>query len=302
MITRTRIAPTPSGFLHEGNGCNFIYAAVLAKAYNIPLFLRIDDLDELRFRDVYLEDIFETLQWLGIRWDEGPKDKSDFYSNWKQRMRIQAYKSIFERLIETADVYTCICSRSQFQNYQAAQIDCPCFRRRDRYDLPGSVVRMRIPEDFAIIYSEKGNRQSIKPADYINDVIIWQRNGMPSYQITSLADDIAYQVDCIVRGNDLLPSTAVQLYLAAILNEQKFLHSTFHHHPIVMDRFGQKMSKSKGADSLKSRRTDGDQPTDLYRTVAQWLNLSVKELNNSGPLNSADIISKLACQYLSSCG
>lgn len=292
------MAPTPSGFLHEGNGCNFIYAAVLARAYNIPLFLRIDDLDELRFRDAYLEDIFETLEWLGIEWDEGPKDKSDYYSAWKQKLRLQNYRLFFERLIERADVYACLCSRSQFQNFQLAHIDCPCYRQRYQYDYPGAVVRMRIPEAFTILYSEQGKLQPIKPAAYINDVIVWQRNGMPSYQLTSLADDIGFKVDCIVRGNDLLPSTAVQLYMASILNEQIFLNSTFHHHSIVMDRFGNKMSKSKGSDSLKSRRAKGDQPTDLYRTVAQWLNLSVEGLNKTSPVNSADVISELACQYL----
>ena len=133
---KTRIAPTPSGLLHEGNGASFILTYALARAYAGQILLRIDDLDAERMRLEYLDDIFKTLDWLGVEWDEGPTSVADFQQNWSQHHRLDLYQNALEELKNTVTqsvsglqldgakatmaqnalkgmVYACECSRKQ---------------------------------------------------------------------------------------------------------------------------------------------------------------------------------------------
>jgi glutamyl-tRNA synthetase len=108
---RTRIAPTPSGFLHAGNAVNFLITHELARAARGTLLLRIDDLDAERARPEYLDDIFRSLEWLGIDWDEGPTGPEDFLRNWSQRSRIERYSELLLGLRKGGHLYACECSR-----------------------------------------------------------------------------------------------------------------------------------------------------------------------------------------------
>ena len=98
---KTRIAPTPSGLLHEGNGISFLLTYALARAYEGQILLRIDDLDAERMRLAYLDDIFRTLDWLGIEWDEGPSSVADFQQNWSQHHRLDLYQNALDTLKNT---------------------------------------------------------------------------------------------------------------------------------------------------------------------------------------------------------
>ena len=102
---KTRIAPTPSGLLHEGNGTSFILTYALARAHQGQVVLRIDDLDAERMRLEYLDDIFRTLDWLGIDWDEGPSSVADFQLNWSQHHRLDLYQNILEKLRYTEGAF-----------------------------------------------------------------------------------------------------------------------------------------------------------------------------------------------------
>ena len=97
MTLRTRIAPTPSGFLHAGNGISFILTYVIARAFEGQILLRIDDLDAERMRPEYVEDIFKTLDWLGLEYDEGPTSPDDFYQNFSQHKRLDIYNHLIEK-------------------------------------------------------------------------------------------------------------------------------------------------------------------------------------------------------------
>ena len=110
---RTRIAPTPSGYLHAGNAVNFLLTAELARLHGGSLLLRIDDLDAERARPEYLDDIFHSLEWLGIAWHEGPRDAADFQRNWSQRTRIGRYQVLLDQLRRGGHLYACTCSRKE---------------------------------------------------------------------------------------------------------------------------------------------------------------------------------------------
>ena len=88
---RTRIAPTPSGYLHVGNALNFLITQKLARSASGSILLRIDDLDTERARPEYITDVFDSLAWLGITWDEGPLDADDLSRNWSQLQRVVRY-------------------------------------------------------------------------------------------------------------------------------------------------------------------------------------------------------------------
>lgn len=109
FYTKTRIAPTPSGYLHLGNIISFLITSAIARKHKAKIFLRIDDLDRARVRDIYINDIFETLNFLEITYDEGPKDITDFKSNYSQIHRLDLYEKALKDLADKGACFACIC-------------------------------------------------------------------------------------------------------------------------------------------------------------------------------------------------
>ncbi len=271
MSALTRFAPTPSGFLHAGNGISFILTAAWARAAGARVLLRIDDLDRGRFREEYLEDVFETLHWLGLRWDLGPRDPADFHAHWSQHGRLPAYHALLSRLRERKLLYACSCSRSQLRSASADhRYPGTCRYAGIPLDTPGVAWRVRVPGEASVECQEGETRQLLAVAGLMGDFVVRQKDGMPAYQIASLSDDLHYGVDLIVRGMDLLPSSAAQLYLAQCLGETGFLKTTFHHHGLQLGEDGSKLSKSAGAASLKAWRNAGRSRDELFRMASQW--------------------------------
>lgn len=249
----TRIAPTPSGFLHIGNALSFAITASIAKLEGADILLRIDDLDRERVRPEFLNDIFETLAQLGIGYSKGPVDPSDLGLNWSQKIRLDRYNSVIEQLAKTGALYSCGCSRKDLGDLSPNSPDHACRLRIEM--LENEPLRVRMPEDCVIHFKDevKGELQ-IDLNEAMPDFIVRRRDGLPSYQIASLFDDVYYCVNLIVRGEDLLASTAAQLFLAELLGLDEFGRSAFYHHKLITSKEGTKLSKSAGASSLKALR------------------------------------------------
>ena len=111
-IERTRFAPTPSGYLHLGNAFNFLLIDKFAKEKNAEISLRIDDLDATRSRDEYLVDIFETLEWLDLSYEHGPRGVDDFKRNYSQSLKKEYYR---EQLKKLNGLFACSCTRSDIK-------------------------------------------------------------------------------------------------------------------------------------------------------------------------------------------
>jgi glutamyl/glutaminyl-tRNA synthetase len=279
-MIRTRIAPTPSGYLHAGNGMSFIVTWVLARAYEGKILLRIDDLDTDRMRPEYVEDIFRTLDWLGLDYDEGPAGVDDFLKNYSQHKRIDVYKNALENLKNTEGrVYACNCSRKKIKNLSINGL-YPNICREKRLDIDGKDMawRVNMPEKASVSFQEfdpiffKNNTSSKHHlADTMGDFIVRQKNGLPAYQIASLVDDVHFNINFIVRGEDLLNSTAAQIYLAQQLGYDDFCKNTFFHHKLLKNTEGGKLSKSAGDIALKTQRENGFSPIELYKNVGKWL-------------------------------
>ena len=266
----TRIAPTPSGYLHTGNAFSFLLTERLAKLRNGKILLRIDDSDAERKRPEYVQDIFDSLRWLGIEWQEGPRDAHDFEANWSQRHRLPLYEKAIAKLIANEKVFACSCSRKQLQENGR----CDCETKNLSPETPDTSLRMKIPQDAILHFSDNNGAYAIDLRKETGNFIVRRRDGLPAYHLVSVVDDLHFGVTDIVRGQDLFASTAAQLFLAQQLGEINFAAIRFLHHPLLTDDNNHKLSKSEGAVSLKAQRESGVSAAILRQQFREWIDAS----------------------------
>lgn len=267
--TKTRLAPTPSGFLHLGNILSFSITAALARKTGTNILLRIDDLDQLRVNEQYLQDIFDTLNFLEIPWDEGPRDMKEFKNCYSQLHRMAHYEKALNQLAENRHVFACICSRAQLQNNE-----CVCHQKEIPLDTDNVSWRLITNTGKGLkIKNYKGEYAwAILPQE-MNNFIVRKKDGMPAYQLTSVIDDLLYGTDLVIRGEDLWPSTVAQHLLATMLEKNKFNETAFYHHPLLMETSGKKLSKSAGATSVNNLRENGKSAKNIYQLIANILDI-----------------------------
>lgn len=241
-----RLAPTPSGYLHRGNAFNFVLNWVAARGHGGGLLLRIDDLDADRKRPEYVQDIWDTLSWLELDYDREPVFQSD-------TSRLPLYHDVLRRLREKELLFACRKSRKALEPYQGRY---PEVFRHQGLDLdePDVAWRVKTPPDFPM-----------------PDFIVRRRDGIPAYQIASLADDLDLGITHLIRGADLESSSQAQQFLASCLDEKAFSRIQFIHHPLLLDEEGGKLSKSAGSASLRQMRESQLSSQDLYAELGTWL-------------------------------
>jgi len=260
-FNKTRIAPTPSGFLHLGNAYSFALTASIAKETGAKILLRIDDLDRDRVNEAYVQDVLDTLYFLNISWDEGPRNAKEYESEWSQIHRMAIYEKALTQLKNSGKVFACTCSRAQIQR-------CTCADKNIPLDTPNASWRLRTDNETEITINtlNDGTTKARLPAEMKN-FIVRKKDGYPAYQLTSLCDDLHFGIDLIIRGEDLWASTIAQHYLAGVLQQPDFFKITFHHHPLIMETSGNKLSKSAGATSIKYLREMGRTREEVYLTL-----------------------------------
>lgn len=265
-MIRSRIAPTPSGYLHIGNALNFVLTYAMVRRTQGSLRLRIDDIDTLRARPEYVADIFHTLEWIGLEWQAGPHSAVEHYRTFSQSLRAVRYQQLIDLLNATGMTYACACSRRDMAQ-------CICRSKRLPLDTPDTAIRIVTSDRLIEIHDQKMGVQKISLQQYMPDFVIRRRDGIAAYQVASLADDMDYGIDLIVRGKDLLPSTAAQLYLASLLGEAHFAGTTFYHHGLLTDEHGHKLSKSEGSLSLPAMRASGMTSAVFFQKLSHYMNL-----------------------------
>lgn len=232
----TRFAPTPSGYLHTGNLVNLVLTHWLSRASGGRLLLRIDDFDIARIREAYLADVFRAIDWLDVEIDDGPSGPRDFHARWSMSHRMDRFAGARDRLMagQHQEVFVCACSRVQLGPDRTCVAGC---RQQDVPLAPGrSALRISVPQG-------AGHTLALSPGDHV----LWRRDGLPAYQLGSVVADEDLGVTAIVRGVDLLGSSALQLHLAHLLPAPGFANVDLRHHELVTAPDGRKLSKSAGA-------------------------------------------------------
>lgn len=237
-MNRTRIAPTPSGFLHAGNLYNFLLTQRVATEVGAELQLRIDDLDAFRMREEYVEDIFRCLHWLDIECSGAVKTMDDYRSVIAEQGRIDRYFGRLEAMIDAGlPAFVCRCSRRELSRDATCEQGCDV--KHLKLIAGKSAIRVRVPPQEAELKAAMG------------DFVVWRREDLPAYQLQSLLDDVDLRITHIVRGEDLLDSTLAQLFLNKYVDDSGFSEVQFFHHGLVTDDHGQKLSKSQGTERLE---------------------------------------------------
>ena len=264
LFYKTRLAPTPSGFLHAGNALNFLLTATLARRFGARLLLRIDDLDQQRCRPAYLADIFDTLRFLDIPCDEGPHDVAGVEAHWSQQRRMPLYHEALQKLRAKNLLFACACSRT-------LQNACGCRQKGLPLDTSGVSWRLITGHEPITVNQADGTTITTRLPAGMKNVVVRRKDGVPAYQLASVVDDLHFGIDFIVRGEDLWPSTLVQLHLAAALEAPAFSAIRFFHHPLLKDSDGEKLSKSAGALSIKHWREKGKSRAEFLAGLGEWL-------------------------------
>jgi glutamyl/glutaminyl-tRNA synthetase len=267
----TRFAPTPSGFLHIGNIYSFIITHHLAKKNGARVLLRIDDLDRERYKPRFVQDIFDTLHFLEIPYDQGPKDLTDFEQNFAQIHRIPLYEKALKDLRDKKVLFACDCSRKKIEKMNPKGYYTGfCLRRNLPFDQAEITWRIKAKMHLDVPFKELNlGIVNGKLPGILTDFVVRKKDKMPSYQLTSLVDDLHFGVDLIVRGKDLWGSTIAQVYLSRFLQENNFADNTFYHHPLIHGPNNQKLSKSSDVTSIQLLRKMGKKKEDIYKMIAE---------------------------------
>lgn len=268
----TRYAPTPSGFLHIGNIYSFISTALIAKKSSSKILLRIDDMDKERTKDQYIVDIFETLDFLELPFDNGPRNLIDFKKNFSQHTRLDLYQKYLKEIKEKEILFACDCSRSNIQKMNPKGFYSGFCKKRE-LDFEESNVAWRMdtsPQDDISFLDLEGKKQTGKLPETLRDFVVRKKDGAPSYQLCSLADDTLFGVDTIVRGNDLLGSTLAQVLLSKYIHPG-FEFTRFHHHQLIKGPDYKKLSKSAGDTSIQAMRKAGKKKEAVYTLLGRIL-------------------------------
>ena len=250
-----RFAPSPSGRMHLGNAFTALMAWLSAKSRGGEIVLRIEDLDPQRSRGDYAEALMDDLRWLGLGWDRRAEDQSRCGA---------AYAEALETLDRQGLLYPCYCSRDQLHAANAPHASdgrviyggrCRGLTAAQRaaMDRP-PCLRARVPDRSIAFQDGLQGRQSVSLAREWGDFIVRRADGVAAYQLAVVVDDAACGVTEVVRGRDLLSSTAVQLWLFEALG---LTPPAYCHVPMLLAADGRRLSKRErdlGLEALREAR------------------------------------------------
>lgn len=266
---RGRLAPSPTGYLHLGHARTFWIAQQRALANGGTLVLRNENLDAVRFKLEFVDAMLEDLRWFGFNWHEGP-DCGGPLGPYNQSERMNFYRAALEKLRVGGFIYPCNCSRKDILSAARAphteDDDEPiypgtCRNRKSEIVNRKFSWRFRVPDGETISFEDEnfGAQRFIAGKDF-GDFIVWRRDDVPAYQLVCVADDAAMQISEVVRGADLLKSTARQILLYRALG---FIPPKFFHCELMKDDSGVRLAKRHDALSLRALKEKGASPESL---------------------------------------
>ncbi|RST51005.1 glutamate--tRNA ligase [Variovorax sp. MHTC-1] len=268
--TRTRFAPSPTGFIHLGNIRSALYPWAFARSTGGDFILRIEDTDLERSSQAAVDVILEGMQWLGLDHDEGP-----YY----QMQRMDRYKAVLAELQAADQVYPCYMSVAELDALREKQMEA---KQKPRYDgtwrpEPGKtlppvpegvqpVLRFRNPQGGAVAWDDKVKGRIEIGNDELDDLVIARPDGTPTYNFCVVVDDIDMAITHVIRGDDHVNNTPRQINIFRALGKEPPVYA---HLPTVLNEQGEKMSKRNGAKPVTQFRDEGFLPDAMVNYLAR---------------------------------
>lgn len=243
---RGRFAPSPTGRMHLGNIFCALLVWLAAKSEGGSVVLRFEDLDAVRCKRVYAQQLEEDLQWLGLTWDEG-----GLVPGYVQSEETAYLEGALARIAREAFVYPCYCSRSELHAASAPHLAdgsvlytgrCRSLTPAQRAAYKGrrAALRLAVPDEVFSFTDGHMGAYAENLARQCGDFLLRRSDGVFAYQFAVVADDVRMRINQVVRGRDLMPSTARQLYLYRLLGAQP---PRYYHIPMLCARDGRRLSK-----------------------------------------------------------
>ncbi len=276
MAWRTRFAPAPTGYLHLGHVVNAIHVWGVARAVGSDVLLRIEDHDRTRCRSEYEDALLDDLDWLGFVPDVGTTDSFRAARHGRPHPQRQSdnearYAAALASLSARGLTYVCTCTRRDIARHAphapGEEPRYPGTCRDAGHAETESLARRVHMADGVVPFDDRRlgpMRQS--PAEQCGDLLVRDRHGNWTYQFAVVVDDMAQDIDAVIRGEDLLASTGRQLRLAALLGRER--PPQWWHHPLLVHPDGTKLSKANHDTSIRERRAAGARAAALLGEAA----------------------------------
>jgi glutamyl-tRNA synthetase len=268
--TRTRFAPSPTGFIHLGNIRSALYPWAFARSTGGDFILRIEDTDLERSTQAAVDVIIESMSWLGLTYDEGP-----FY----QMLRMDRYKAVLADMVAAGHVYPCYMSMAELDALRERQTEA---KEKPRYDgtwrpapdktLPPipegvqPVLRFKNPQGGSVVWDDKVKGRIEISNDELDDLVIARPDGTPTYNFCVVVDDLDMAITHVIRGDDHVNNTPRQINIFRALGKEPPVYA---HLPTVLNEQGEKMSKRNGAKPVTQYREEGYLPDAMVNYLAR---------------------------------
>ena len=276
---RVRYAPSPTGMQHIGGVRTALFNYLYARSKGGKFILRLEDTDRTRFDEKYVQNLYDTMDWLGIDWDEGGK-KGGEYGPYVQSERFDLYKKYAMQLIEKGEAYYCFCDAERLERIRKIQTDnkmAPGYDRNCRHLTPEEVkanldagkpyvIRLKVPLEGETKFSDHllGDI-TWKNEDISPDPVLLKSDGFPTYHLANIVDDHMMKISHVMRAQEWIPSTPLHVQMYRSFGWQ---HPEFCHLPMVNGSDGKKLSKRHGSTSLNEFRARGYLPQAIVNYVA----------------------------------
>lgn len=287
---RVRYAPSPTGFAHIGNIRTAMYDWLLMKRYGGSFILRIEDTDRARFVPGSLEEILESLRWLGMTWDEGPEVGGP-YGPYFQSERLDLYSRFARQLVGQGDAYYCFCAserlaemrRVQESQKQSTGYDRCCLNlapgdvERNLRDGVPAVIRFKVPENGQTVFKDAIRGEITFENRLLDDFVILKSDGYPTYHFASIIDDHHMRITHVIRGEEWISSTPKHMLLYASMGWDPPI---WVHPPLILGADKSKLSKRHGAVRFLDYKEKGFLPEAMinFVTLLGWSSGDDQEL------------------------
>jgi glutamyl-tRNA synthetase len=281
MTVRVRFAPSPTGSLHIGSVRTALYNYLFARQNGGKLILRIEDTDQDRLVPGAIESIYEGFDWVGMRWDEGPREGGP-HSPYVQSERLPLYQKHAQELVDGGAAYFCFCSKERLASVRAQQAARKEMTRYDRFcrridareaadraRTESHVVRQKVPDEGTIAIDDLVFGRVEWPTNTIEDQVLLKSDGFPTYHLAVVVDDHVMGITHILRGEDWLPSTPKHVLVFRAFGWDL---PPIAHFPNVLGPDGKKLAKRHGATKVEEFRTQGYLPEAMvnYLSLVGW--------------------------------